>query len=265
MNTLDRPGIRLLEYLVVSILPKANPKKPETFTTYSEVHKQLDLTQQGATFGESLKRQGLSSLADWTKAEGVPAITGLIVSEKEKVPGKGYFNLFNRTEYDFEWWASEIEKSKLVDWSPFLPLVTIVTNSNSAAVIPNPLAVDIDTPPDRQKTTVYRILRDTNTAMRVKEFHNHECQLCGKIIELPNGRRYAEAHHIKPLGTPHSGPDVAENILCLCPNHHAELDYGVIALDLTSLRKAVDHTIDAKYINYHNELIYAPKYLGSKK
>ncbi|MBT6251913.1 MAG: hypothetical protein HOI84_01280, partial [Flavobacteriaceae bacterium] len=30
--------------------------------------------------------------------------------------------------------------------------------------------------------------------------------------------------HIKPLGRPHSGPDVKENLLCLCPNHHDQFD-----------------------------------------
>ena len=33
--------------------------------------------------------------------------------------------------------------------------------------------------------------------------------------------------HIKDLGRPHNGPDTEENVLCLCPNHHALFDrYG---------------------------------------
>lgn len=37
---------------------------------------------------------------------------------------------------------------------------------------------------------------------------------------------YAEAAHIRALGSPHNGPDVIENVLCLCPNHHVLFDNG---------------------------------------
>jgi predicted restriction endonuclease len=74
---------------------------------------------------------------------------------------------------------------------------------------------------------------------------------CGKVIDLKDGAPYAEAHHVKPLGAPHDGPDVRENILCVCPNHHAQLDYGAIMPDGKSLK-----TIDAKYIEYHNKKIF---------
>ncbi|MCX5892441.1 MAG: HNH endonuclease, partial [Deltaproteobacteria bacterium] len=61
-------------------------------------------------------------------------------------------------------------------------------------------------------------------------------------------------HHIKPLGSPHDGPDVRENILCVCPNHHVMLDYGVIELDGVQLPG-----IGREYINYHNEHIFGKK------
>ena len=63
------------------------------------------------------------------------------------------------------------------------------------------------------------------------------------------------AHHIQPLGQPHNGPDVIGNIICVCPNHHAELDYGVSSLLLPSLRHSTGHNIDAKYTDYHNQII----------
>jgi predicted restriction endonuclease len=83
-------------------------------------------------------------------------------------------------------------------------------------------------------------------------------------IELPDGRRYAEAHHIRPLGSPHNGPDVAGNILCLCPNHHAELDYGVRPLELNDLRKTNAHAIDEAYVYYHNDSIRRPLLLKAR-
>jgi hypothetical protein len=116
-----------------------------------------------------------------------------------------------------------------------------------------PVSSDIESPPpDRVATTTYRIIRDTELARRVKSMHDFRCQICGHVILLPDGSRYAEAHHIRPLGEPHNGPDVLGNIICVCPNHHAELDYFVIRLDLPSLHHVNGHEIDAGFVDYHN-------------
>lgn len=110
--------------------------------------------------------------------------------------------------------------------------------------------------PSRIKTTTYRILRDTLLAQKIKALHDYECQICGLTVELRNGQRYIEAHHIKPLGSPHNGPDIAENIICVCPNHHAQLDYAAIKLNLSALRILNEHPIGEEFINYHNEIIF---------
>jgi len=117
-------------------------------------------------------------------------------------------------------------------------------------------ASDLD-PPTTQRvvSTVYRILRDTDMARQIKKDHEYQCQICGHAIELPDGNRYAEAHHIRPLGNPHRGPDCAENLIVLCPNHHAMCDYGAITLTLGKLRVKSHHRIDPKYIAYHNDQI----------
>lgn len=121
---------------------------------------------------------------------------------------------------------------------------------------PTEEAIDFVSLPERVHANLYRILRDTELARRVKFLHRYECQICGHTIELPNGGRYAESHHIQPLGQPHDGPDIIGNILCVCPNHHAELDYGVSRLSLSSLRNSDGHTIDLKYIEYHNDKVF---------
>ena len=113
-----------------------------------------------------------------------------------------------------------------------------------------------DVPADRALTTIKRIIRDTELSRQVKAMHNFECQICGHTIPLRNGLRYAEAHHVQPLGCLHNGPDTIANILCVCPNHHAELDYGVIPLSLSTLHQLDAHAIDLKYIDYHNRKIY---------
>ena len=97
-------------------------------------------------------------------------------------------------------------------------------------------------------------LRDTSLTRRLKKLHDDSCQICGLALRL-SGRTYSEAHHIKPLGNPHNGPDVAENILVLCPNHHVMLDFRAKALDLTELRKKPTHRIASEFVNYHNALV----------
>jgi putative restriction endonuclease len=81
----------------------------------------------------------------------------------------------------------------------------------------------------RRETTVLRIVRDTKQARRIKELYNYECQMCGTRLEGLAGP-YAEAAHIRPLGVPHNGPDTADNILYLCPNHHVLFDHGGVAV-----------------------------------
>lgn len=117
--------------------------------------------------------------------------------------------------------------------------------------------------PGRSECTTQRIIRDTGIARIVKEIHSFHCQICGHRTPLPNGSYYAEAHHICPLGAPHDGYDVLENILCVCPNHHAELDYLSLKLSLDKIRKSNRHQIDPDYIEHHNKRCDAAK--GERK
>lgn len=71
----------------------------------------------------------------------------------------------------------------------------------------------------RKEYKVNRIVRETKTAAYVKRLYKNTCQICRIQIVTPVGF-YSEAAHIKALGKPHNGPDLKENILCLCPNHH---------------------------------------------
>ena len=122
---------------------------------------------------------------------------------------------------------------------------------------PTPTAADLPNPlPSRAETTTFRILRDTKLAREIKAIHNDECQLCSTTIELPTGRRYSEAHHIRPLGGDHGGLDNAENILCLCPNCHAKCDLGAIALDISNLKLRSGHVVSPDSIRYHNTKIF---------
>lgn len=116
---------------------------------------------------------------------------------------------------------------------------------------PTPVANDISES-SRAEVHIYRVLRDTALAREIKAAQGYKCQLCGNDgIKLSDGELYAEAHHVKPLGAPHNGPDVGENIICVCPNCHVLLDFGSIRLKSTELKQ----DISDQYIKYHNEQI----------
>ena len=122
---------------------------------------------------------------------------------------------------------------------------------------PSLLAADVGDPeaPERIQQQVYRILRDTEMTRKLKALYRNECQLCGCKLSLADGSFYSEAHHVQPLGRPHSGPDIASNILVLCPNHHVLLDYGAMKLDIDKLRTTSGHSVDPRYVDYHNAVI----------
>ena len=114
--------------------------------------------------------------------------------------------------------------------------------------------------PRRELQTTLRIIRDTQLTRQVKILHNYACQVCG-IVMKTSGGDYAEGAHIKPLGSPHDGPDALDNMLCLCPNHHVLFDRGAFTVlaDLSlnglegTLRIVSGHSINLDYIAYHHE------------
>lgn len=113
-------------------------------------------------------------------------------------------------------------------------------------------------PPERRHAEGERIVRDTPTAKQVKEMYGHRCQVCSKKLKVPGGL-YSESAHLRPLGKPHYGLDVKENILCLCPNHHVLLDYGSFSINddfsLVGiggiLHVRPDHGLDPQNLSYH--------------
>ena len=81
--------------------------------------------------------------------------------------------------------------------------------------------------------------------------YDDQCQICGyKVILI--GRNYSEGHHLQPLGNPHHGRDIKGNIIIVCPNCHAKLDYKAIKINKTIISR---HKIDEIYIDYHNNLV----------
>jgi hypothetical protein len=137
-----------------------------------------------------------------------------------------------------------------VNASYILPILKQIRQEREGDYTPRG-ARDLDEPkqPDRVRRTVLRIIRDSTHSRSVKKENNYECQICGETLPLSNGNRYAEAHHVHPLGE--GGPDIPTNIMCVCPNHHALVDYGAIRLDPEEI-----DGIGREYIEYHNTEIF---------
>lgn len=138
---------------------------------------------------------------------------------------------------------------------------------------PDPVETDL-TPPfemedevaRRPSTSVQRIVRNGRLSQKVKELHDHQCQMCGVRLETPGGP-YAEGAFIRPLGKPHNGPMSTDNLLCLCPNHHVLFNLGSIVIsdellvtDVASgqthakLRTVEGHSVDPSHLAYHRRL-----------
>jgi hypothetical protein len=138
-----------------------------------------------------------------------------------------------------------------------------------------PVTSDSLLEPERRLATTIRTIRDTAQSKRIKHLYNYKCQICGLSITMPKDfphTGYCEGHHIKPLSSQHKGPDHTSNILALCPNHHAMMDLGVIAINPnTLLILALDphepsqncklvlkseHRLNPEFLRYHLEQIY---------
>lgn len=115
--------------------------------------------------------------------------------------------------------------------------------------------------------TVSRRIRDTAMSRAIKDLYDYSCQICGTQVRAFEGRVYAEGAHVRPLGRPHLGRDDRSNLLCLCPNHHTQLDVGgmhisndMVAIDTNTnrvveqLRWRRDHRVEIANVEYHRSL-----------
>jgi len=111
----------------------------------------------------------------------------------------------------------------------------------------------------------YRLVRDSAVVAQVKALYRHLCQVCGREVRTLTGR-YVEGAHVVPLGGEYRGPDIIENVLCLCPNDHARFDHGGIFISdgfevfdagknlLGPLSLHEKHGLDLVYIRAHRQM-----------
>lgn len=93
-------------------------------------------------------------------------------------------------------------------------------------------------PAKRSKSEVWRFVRNQDKVLHLKNLYQNKCQICGYTFEHNANQKngfYSEVHHYNPLKK--QADDDFENMIVLCPNHHAEFDYGIkfIHLDATTI------------------------------
>jgi len=82
-------------------------------------------------------------------------------------------------------------------------------------------------PPEVRKRLMSQIVRNRKFAQYVKEKANFVCEIDGrKPFIQKNGKPYAEADHIIPLGGDARGLDRPDNMRCVCPQCHSVLTHG---------------------------------------
>lgn len=123
--------------------------------------------------------------------------------------------------------------------------------------------------PEKKQRSFIATSRNFSIVKYLKNLYNDHCQICDETIEVSPGVFLSEVHHIKPLGV-HNGPDVINNAIVLCPNHHAMFDRGAITIDikkkiaihfnpdnpLNNKHIEIKHEINTDYIAFHNINIF---------
>lgn len=85
-----------------------------------------------------------------------------------------------------------------------------------------------NTAPPEIKTQLKReIVRNKKFADFIKRKAKHICEICSREPFIQkNGKPYAEADHITPLGGDSKGLDSPDNMRCLCAQCHAVITHG---------------------------------------
>ena len=115
----------------------------------------------------------------------------------------------------------------------------------------------------RTKISVSKVDRNPMLPDKIKELYGFRCQVCDCRLEKPGGA-IAVGAHIRALGRPHDGPDDITNIICLCPNHHAQFDAfsfyidadtleikGLSEFEGKKLNLSRKHKINSEFLEYH--------------
>ena len=203
------------------------------------------------TQARGLMHRSTSVFIDYVKA----------VSELEFTPGVQFWETQGLD--GFYRWTASFQRARNQQ------AVDLEENENIGPLVS--LTDEVSGIPRRQQSVVNRIIRDSALSRFLKSLYGYRCQICRFSFKLPSGSKYAESHHVRPLGRSHGGIDKETNMMVLCPNHHAMMDFGVIAVhpdELVVLSATgntrydnkplalLNHPIDKEFLDYHMANIF---------
>ena len=124
MNEIPDDAQQLLAYLVDQIhAGRFAVGNYASYVSYSEVLREMRLDPGiRKTPGQALQEQGMEALAVWARANGHPAITGLIVVRENNRPSDGYWTVNGLPCVDEPWWDDQIRQAFNYDWNQYLTL-----------------------------------------------------------------------------------------------------------------------------------------------
>ncbi len=124
--------------------------------------------------------------------------------------------------------------------------------------------------PDRKERRSRSLVRDQANVDWIKNLYDNTCQVC-RIQLMTDAGSISIGAHIQGLGKPDNGPDVVENMLCLCHNCHAIFDSGSFYINddcktiswlhesigggtsahAVELFRKAEHQIGLEYVKHH--------------
>jgi predicted restriction endonuclease len=111
-----------------------------------------------------------------------------------------------------------------------------------------PLQPSPGSPAQRRQKQIEQLIRRGDNKRFIQTLYGGQCQISGVVLRLAGGGFTVDCAHIRPLGTPHNGPDDVNNMLSLSPNVHRLLDRGCIRVDPQTLSIQLLHGNDLPHL-----------------
>jgi hypothetical protein len=123
----------------------------------------------------------------------------------------------------------------------------------------------------RRLANVKQLVRRGDNRKFIQQLYSGTCQLSGVVLRVPDEKFTVDCAHIRPLGSPHNGPDDVSNMLSLSPTMHRLLDRRCLRIDpnnltitllhrndVTHLPKIFlkpEHRLSAEHLHYYNSCL----------
>lgn len=113
---------KILVYLVAEIRKgRFDPGNERTFCKHKEVHETLGFFRIATQWSGSLETHGLTHLHKWTRTHQLPAIAGLVLSEKKpRRPDPFYYKEYGMPDGSTDWWREQIKAAIEFNWSEWI-------------------------------------------------------------------------------------------------------------------------------------------------